>query len=229
MMKLAEITAWLDRTLNCAAFDDVSNNGLQIDREGDEIEAVAFGVDASVAFLERAAKAGAQLCVVHHGISWGGGIRRLTGSDYAVVHAAMAHNLALYAVHLPLDADPAVGNNRELARAWGLADCEPAFSYHGHIIGLIGRLKDGRRVGVCSGGAGEFAVEAKACGCDLYVTGEANWGERIAAQNVGMKMICAGHYETETYGVAALARLFAARLPLRVVEAPVPPPIPLET
>ena len=226
-MKLARVLSWLDRTLDCAAFDDVSNNGLQIDREGDEIAAVAFGVDASAAFLEQAAKAGAQLCVVHHGISWGGGIRRLTGSAYAVVRTARKYNLALYAVHLPLDANPKVGNNRELARAFGLSDCEPAFSYHGHVIGLVGRLEDGRRIGVCSGGGGEFAEEAKARGCDLYVTGEANWGERIAAENVGMKMVLAGHYETETYGVAALARALKRALRVSVALAPVPPKIDL--
>ena len=31
------------------------------------------------------------------------------------------------------------------------------------------------------GGAGEFAEEAKALGCRLYVTGEASWGDVIAA------------------------------------------------
>ena len=37
-MKLERITSWLDRTLDVAAFSDVSNNGIQIDREGDEAE-----------------------------------------------------------------------------------------------------------------------------------------------------------------------------------------------
>ena len=123
-MKLGEITAWRDRELELGAFNDVSNNGLQIDREGDEITSVAFGVDASVAFLERAAAAGAQLCVVHHGISWGGGIRRLTGADYNVVKTAMRHNLALYAAHLPLDASRKYGNNWELARFLKLKNVE---------------------------------------------------------------------------------------------------------
>lgn len=227
-MKLERITSWLSRTLNCAAFDDVSNNGLQIAREGDEIKAVAFGVDASVAFLEEAAAAGAQLAVVHHGISWGGGIRRLTGSEYAVVKTAMKHNLALYAVHLPLDANPKVGNNWELARSFGAVKIEPAFSYHGNIIGVIAQLKDGRRIGVCSGGAGEFAVEAKERGCDLYLTGEASWGDQIAAQNVSMKMILAGHYETETYGIAALAKVMSRALRVKVVCAPKPPKISLD-
>ena len=48
--------------------------------------------------------------------------------------------------------------------------------------------------------------------CDLYITGEADWGETIAAENVGMKMITAGHYQTETFGVKALARALAKAL-----------------
>ncbi len=65
---------------------------------------------------------------------------------------------------------------------------------------------------MCSGGAGEFAVEAKALGCDLYVTGEASWGDKVAAANVGMKMVCGGHYETETFGVKALSELMRRSL-----------------
>ena len=81
-MKLLRIAEWLNRTLRVAAFDDVSNNGVQIARRGDEVRTVAFAVDASVRAVAAAAKAGAQLLVVHHGISWGGGIRRLEGGVY---------------------------------------------------------------------------------------------------------------------------------------------------
>ena len=226
-MKLGEITGWLDRELEPGKFDDVSNNGVQIAREGDAVERVAFGVDASAAFLEKAAEWGAQLCVVHHGISWGGGIRRITGSEYEVVKTAMRHNIALYASHLPLDASEKHGNNWEIARLLGLASVKPAFSYHGNVIGVTGRvlesgvfavgsaeisLEKDQRVGVCSGGAGEFAVEAKALGCDIYVTGEASWGDVVAAENVGMKMVCAGHYATETFGVTALAKAMRKEL-----------------
>ncbi len=227
VVKLAKITAWLNRELNIAAFDDVSNNGLQIDREGDEISLVAFGVDASVKFLKRAAAAGAGLCVVHHGISWGGGIRRLTGSDYRVVKTAMTHNLALYGVHLPLDASKKYGNNWELARFLKLTKIRPAFNYHGNVIGIVGtagqnmkttlggqslQLTKGQKIGVCSGGAGDFAGEAKRLGCDLFITGEANWADVIAAENVGAKMVCCGHYETETFGVQALAKAMQTAL-----------------
>ena len=231
-MKLTKILDWFDGLLKVGDFDDVSNNGLQIAREGDDVRLVAFAVDGSLRSVKAAAAAGAQLLVVHHGISWGGGIRRLVGGEYAVVKAAMDANLALAGYHLPLDANRKVGNNWEIARYLKLIGVKPAFSYHGNVIGLVGRasrsgkftigetaisLRRGERVGICSGGAGEFAAEAKSHMCDVYVTGEASWGEQIAAENVGMKMVCAGHYATETFGVQALSRALARALGVKTV------------
>lgn len=231
-MKLSAALDWLSRELEIGRFDDVSNNGLQIAREGDTVKRIAFGVDASVDFLKKAADLGAELCVVHHGFSWGGGVKRITGGTYEIVKTALDRNLALYAVHLPLDASRKYGNNWELARHLELKGIKKAFSYHGNIIGVTGKasrtasftigsrgieLVKGMKVGVCSGGAGDFAEAAKFLGCDLYITGEASWGDVIAAENVGMKMIQAGHYETETFGVRALERAMAAEFGVETV------------
>ena len=253
-MTLEKIISWLDRTLKVSDFDDVSNNGLQIDRfatptqnlktsKPQTITTVAFAVDASVRAVEAAAKAGAQLLVVHHGISWGGGIKRLTGGVGNVVRAAIERRIAICAYHLPLDAHPTLGNNAQLAKLLGLKKIKKAFSYHGNVIGLVGeclssrvfeglsllgcsdqlknsQLKDSKTLtlGLCSGGAGEFAEEAKNLGCDLYVTGEASWGDVIAAENCGMEMICAGHYETEVFGVRALSKALKKALKVKAVD-----------
>ena len=248
-MKLEKIISWLDRTLKVADFDDVSNNGLQVGREEgrekrEDVKVVAFAVDASVRAVEAAAKAGAQLLVVHHGISWGGGIRRLTGGVGNVIRAAIERHIAICAYHLPLDAHPTLGNNAQLAKMLGMKGVKPAFSYHGNVIGLVGncsivrlfRLFDtlkvpqenqtieqseqsnNLQVGICSGGAGEFAEEAKNLGCDLYITGEASWGDVIAAENCGMRMVCAGHYETEVFGVRALAQAMKKELKVKAVD-----------
>lgn len=222
-MKLEKIVRWLDQTLNVAAFDDVSNNGLQIDARSptannqQPITKAAFAVDASVRAVNAAADAGAELLVVHHGISWGGGIRRLSGGVGNVVRAAYARGVSVYACHLPLDAHPTLGNNAQLAKLLGLKKTKPAFTYHGNIIGLIG-TRGKLTVGLCSGGAGEFAEEAKELGCDVYVTGEASWGDMIAAENCGMKMICAGHYETEVFGVRAVAAAMKKSLRLKTID-----------
>ena len=210
-MTLKRILDWLDRELEVARFDDVSNNGLQV--AGPEtVRKVAFAVDASLESVKAAAACGAQLLVVHHGISWGGGIRRLAGGVFDVVKAAMEGGVAIAAYHLPLDANRKYGNNYELARFLGLKNLKPAFSYHGNVIGVTGVNPQGVKVGVCSGGAGEFAEEAKNLGCGLYITGEASWGDVIAAENCGMEMVCAGHYATETFGVKALACAMKAKL-----------------
>ena len=218
-MKIKRILDWLARELEIAKFDDVSNNGLQIAGPSD-VTKVAFAVDASLESVKAAAACGAQLLVVHHGISWGGGIRRLTGGVYNVVKAAMEGGVALAGYHLPLDASRKYGNNYELARYLGLKKLKPAFPYHGNIIGVTGVNPQGVKVGVCSGGAGEFAEVAKELGCALYITGEASWGEVIAAENCGIEMICAGHYATETFGVKALARAVQSKLHLRTEFLP---------
>ena len=235
-MNIAKIESWLNRTLDVAAFDDVSNNGIQIESSGGvaaEVTRVAFAVDASVRAIEAAAAAGAQLLVVHHGISGGGGVKRITGGVYGVVKAAMGADLALYACHLPLDAHPRLGNNAQIARLLGLSNLRPAFSYHGNVIGLVGESRAVRRVeigdrtvhvprgmkvGVCSGGAGEFAEEARRLGCGLYVTGEASWGDVVAAENCGMKMVCCGHYGTEVFGVRAVAGAMKRALKVGTVD-----------
>ena len=227
---LTRITDWLDRTLRVSDFDDVSNNGLQIARSCPDVCRAAVAGDARVRAVEAAARAGAGLLVVHHGISWGGGIRRLAGGVYEVVRAAVAADVAVYACHLPLDAHPTLGNNAQLAKLLGLRRVRPAFSYHGNVIGLVGESPRARTVevggrghdiprglvGVCSGGAGEFAEEAKRLGCALYVTGEASWGDVVAAENCGMRMVCAGHYATEVFGVRALAAAMRRSLRLPV-------------
>ena len=243
-MKFEKTVKWLDKVLEPWKFDDVSNNGVQIGRSGDEVKTVAFAVDASVKSIRSASDVGAQMLVVHHGISWGGGIKRLTGGQYDVVKTAMDGNLALYASHLPLDANAKVGNNVHLAREFALKNLKPAFSYHGNILGFTGIMesvaklpgggladraefrealaatgkKKSLKIGVCSGGAGEFAVEAKALGCDLYVTGEASWADVIAAENCGAAMVCLGHYETEVFGVRALAGAMKRELEIRTVD-----------
>lgn len=231
-VKLTDITAWLDRTLRVADFDDVSNNGIQVARGGDDVRRVAVAVDASVRAVAAAAGCGAGLLVVHHGISWGGGIRRIDGGVYRVVRAAIEADVALYACHLPLDAHPSLGNNAQIAKLLGLRRVRPAFSYHGNVIGVVGEsarvrtvaIGDSRfevprgRVGVCSGGAGEFAEEAKRLGCALYLTGEAGWGDVVAAENCGMRMVCAGHYATEVFGVRAVAAAMRRALKLTVCD-----------
>lgn len=182
--------AWLDKTLRTASCKDVSNNGLQIDAGNAAIRKIAFGVDASVRFFREAARRGADFAVCHHGISWGGGLRAVAGSDGAAVRAALECGISLYAVHLPLDANRRYGNNFSMARALGLRGAKPAYEYHGMPIGCAGFLPRAMRAGDfldlvrrrISASAGFFAPLAPDAGKPVRMVGICSGGGGFAVQ-----------------------------------------------
>ncbi|MDR3192369.1 MAG: Nif3-like dinuclear metal center hexameric protein, partial [Treponema sp.] len=119
---------------------DSSLNGIQVDNDG-EIHKIAFAVDASLETFKRAAGAGAGLLFVHHGLFWGSPLR-ISGTHRERIKFLLEHNLALYAVHLPLDQHPSLGNNAALAELLGIESLEPFGLYHDRKIGYKGMLKE---------------------------------------------------------------------------------------
>ncbi len=137
---LRELTYYLDHLLRLSDWkDDPSNNGLQW--EGNEmVSKAAFAVDASQETFQMAVEQGAEILFVHHGISWGGGTKRFTGLMGKRLEYLANHRLSLYAVHLPLDANPEFGHNVCLCRMIGLENLVPFGTYHGKKIGFFGIL-----------------------------------------------------------------------------------------
>ena len=60
------------------------------------------------------------------------------------------------------------------------------------------------KVGIVTGGFGDLD-QAKQAGLDTLVTGEADYPTQVKAKELGINLILAGHFETETFGVQALA------------------------
>ena len=144
-MNLSEYVDRLDDRLDTAAYADVdaSANGLQVGPDDAEIERVAFAVDAAQATIEAAADAGADVLVVHHGLSWGG-IERVTGRTHDRIAALVEHDIALYVSHLPLDGQQELGNAAGVADAVGLGDREPFGEMGPVTIGTIGETAEPR-------------------------------------------------------------------------------------
>jgi dinuclear metal center YbgI/SA1388 family protein len=71
-----------------------------------------------------------------------------------------------------------------------------------------------RRVGIVTGSAGEMIGAASEAGCDAFVTGEGPAHSYFDAVELGVNVLFAGHYATETVGVQALAAHLAARFGL---------------
>jgi dinuclear metal center YbgI/SA1388 family protein len=199
-------------------------------------------VDASLHLFREAAAEDADAVVVHHGISWGGGLKRLTGIDAVRLQALFSSGISLYACHLPLDWHPEVGNNAVIAARLELVDVTSFSSYGGLEIGRQGRLPepvslDALRdmvdtrlatqsqalafgpatvgtVGIVSGGGADALADCAAAGLDCLITGEVHHQHIHPAQEMGVNMIVAGHYRTEVTGVQAVMERVQAELEL---------------
>ena len=251
MINRTELVNFLDKTLDLKSFSaDASNNGLQI--EGcDSVGRVLFGVDACQELFDTAVETESQFIFVHHGISWGGGIKRWTGMDAKRFSTLFKNGISLYAAHLPLDAHAVHGNNAVLADMTGLLDRKPCFQYNGMYIGFSGTLPETApldeiaaiyaenlevepilrgqadrkisRIAVVSGGGGTDALlAAKDAGCDLLVTGEMVHTMHHIAQELDIAVIALGHYASETTGPLAMQKLIGETFGVETLFAEIP-------
>lgn len=226
---------------------DISLNGIQIqnsDPDSKQIKKVAFAVDACEATAKRAAQAGADILFVHHGLFWGH-CQTITGSFYKRISTFIKNDLALCAYHIPLDANTPYGNNFGLAAKLGLVNCGQFGSWRGMILGVKGELPKEctvaelaeklmgpgkspralldfgkakiKTVGIISGGASEDVEYAVEEGLDCYITGEFAHEDFHFAKEMGINVIAAGHYETETVGVSLVMEKVQAETGLECI------------
>lgn len=233
-MLISEYTDHLFKTLDIAAFDDISLNGVQIESPDREIKKVAFAVDACYKTIDEAVEWGADVLVVHHGLFWGRPIA-IKGDHYKRVKRAIDGNLTLFAAHIPLDAHMLYGNNAQMAISLGMREYDPFGYFKGKAVGVKGKLpfpmtveevirllgldpvfsdvitdnveKKIETVGIISGGAGNDVQDAIDEGLDLYITGEILHQNYHTAREAGISVISGGHYRTEVFGVRALERM----------------------
>jgi len=228
---LKTVVTYCDRMLRTADIKDFAGavNGLQVENGG-TVSRIAATVDASPPTIKLAIAAGADLLLVHHGLFWH--LRQpWTGTNYELFGLLTRNNLAIYSSHLPLDFHPKLGNNVILCAALGLKKPRPFLFKEGQAYGLQSRTKIPRsalasrlqratrqatltipggsenceRIGVITGGAGDFLQKAAEEGVDTFVTGEGQHWTYALAEELGVNVLYGGHYATETFGVKALA------------------------
>lgn len=232
MVRLPDLTGYLDDYLSVREIADYPNafNGLQVEGK-EEVRRILTAVDVSIASVEEAVTWGADMLIVHHGLFWNG-LQPIVGRFRRRLQPLVCAGISLYAVHLPLDVHPEVGNNALLARTLGLEPSGRFGDFQGAPIGvlcetelplaeLVSRLEANlstqvkvmpfggsvvRRIGIISGGAGQTRIltEAHEQGIDTLLTGEGAHHTYLDAEELRINLLYAGHYATETLGVRAL-------------------------
>ena len=243
-MNRAELLAYLDNYLNIAGIEDYGPQGLQVEADNEQINRLALAVDTSPAVIQAAAGWQADMLLVHHGLLWRS-VEPIAGPLGRRVRLLLGSGINLYAAHLALDAHPEVGNNAVLANMFGVEIKAWWSPYRGTPLAVVGSLPAAttlaefveqieiqldtksrvlakgpqqiQRVAILSGfGADEIAA-AQATGADTYLTGETSHANYWAADDLGLNVIYAGHYATETVGVKALGRHLVEKFNLQTL------------
>ncbi len=228
-MKLKELETLLYTKLNLETFtsSDSSMNGVQVGDFNKDIKRIALMVDASLEGFKQAKRQNVDLILVHHGLFWGRP-KSITGAHFNRVKFLIENDIALYAVHLPLDAHMELGNNIGLAKKLSLKNCQQFGNYKGNKIGVKGELdkpsslndisktilgnsepvymvpggkSQVSTVAIVSGGSPFSVLEAIDSDIDLFITGDRSHEVYHNCIEEGINMISAGHYATETLGV----------------------------
>jgi dinuclear metal center YbgI/SA1388 family protein len=223
-------------------FKDYGPNGLQVEGRR-EIGKIVSGVTASLALIEAAIDARADAVFVHHGLFWRGQSGCVTGWMKQRLALLLAHDLNLFAYHLPLDAHPLLGNNAQLGLQLGLT---ATGRFGEQDLGWLGERSDGcsfasagdlalhlekvlshpvvqvsvapcaiKKIAWCTGGAQSYFEAAIAAGADAFVTGEISEPQAHYAREMGVAYFACGHHATERYGAPAVAAAVASQWGLK--------------
>lgn len=240
----AQLADALDTLMQPSRFKDYGPNGLQVEGRA-EVRKLVSGVTASRALIEAAVAEGADALLVHHGLFWRGQDGRVTGWMKQRLALLLAHDINLFAYHLPLDAHPELGNNAQLAHRLGVQihldergrfgeqslgfmgerRSESAAALADHVAKCLGRPvtlvaepdRPIRQVALCTGGAQGYFEAAIAAGADVFITGEISEPQAHYARECGVAYIACGHHASERYGAPAVGAKVAAQLGLEHV------------
>jgi dinuclear metal center YbgI/SA1388 family protein len=230
-----------DTLLAPERFKDYGPNGLQVEGRA-QVRRIVSGVTASRALIEAAIAREADAVFVHHGLFWRGHDGRITGWLKQRLALLLAHDINLFAYHLPLDAHPELGNNAQLGLRLGLA---ASARFGEQDLGFLGARADGgafadsdalaqhvqqalgrsvvcvagadgpiRRIAWCTGGAQSYFEAAIAAGAQAFLTGEISEPQAHYARECGVTFLACGHHATERYGAPAVAAHVAQQLGL---------------
>lgn len=216
---------------------DFDNSGLLVGDPGRPVQKIAVCLDITPDTVRDASECGADLMVSHHPVIFRPR-KRLLESDpaYRLVCAGMS----AICCHTPLDI-AAGGVNDVLAARFHLSKVEavatesiPATMVRVGFLpepmraielaataaeNLSAKVRwcDGGRtietLAVCGGSGGDLVADIAAMGVDALVTGDADYHDFLDAEQLGVTLIAAGHFETEYPAMSALAQRLRETLP----------------
>lgn len=224
MMKLYEFINELNCVIPQELAEEWDNCGFQLNIGDTALEKVLVALEITDDVIDEAIEKECQLIITHHPMLFNGiksiDVRNATGR---YIKKLMNSGISVFSCHTNFDICDG-GNNDYLAdildldevgyiadeniTRMGYADydsvrevCEVLAQGLGvdkNTFNVVGNPDEEiETIGMCSGAGAEFLEIAKACGCDLFITGDLKHHEARHAEEIGISVIDAGHFGTE--------------------------------
>lgn len=216
---------------------DWDNVGLLCGSRSREVTKILIALDPFEAVCKEAAEMGAELIVTHHPLIFVA--PKAVTDETSVGRCIMAlcrHGISAINAHTNLDCATG-GVNDVLASTLGLENTEvigcenllrcgevpqqPLSSFLSHVKTALDcqglRYVDGgkpvHKVAVGGGACAGELMDAVVAGCDTFVTADVKYNQFWDANDLGINLIDAGHFQTENPVVAVLAEKLQTQFP----------------
>lgn len=246
MPKVKDIYDFID---SFAPFDTAckwDNTGISVGDENKEIKKIVFALDITGEVADLAKEMNADLIITHHPLIFNL-VKQLPASS--TLYKLARYGIAHISAHTNFDlAEEGVNTclceklNLKITDSIKSDDiclyiCKTEneidltdFAYFvkeklGGTVRYNGKNIKINTVAVCSGAGADYLSEAKAFGADVLLTGDGSHHDFLDAKELGIALICAGHFETENPAIDLLLQKIENEFQVECVRAPQATPI----
>ncbi|MCR4594341.1 MAG: Nif3-like dinuclear metal center hexameric protein [Clostridiales bacterium] len=223
MVKVGDIYAYIDTLAPYMTAEEWDNTGLSVGSMDDGVTKAGFALDLTSAIVSQAVKDGCDLIITHHPLIFEP-LKNVEGDS--CVYKLIENGIAHISAHTNFDIAPN-GVNEQLISKLSLKvlykvenECLYICSLESPMntdsfadfakrkLDAVIRYNRGAemitKVAVCSGSGSDYLQLANEHGCKALVTGDGKHHAFIDANEMGISLICAGHFETEAFAMQEL-------------------------
>ncbi len=183
MVKLKEISDYLESLAPLSSQEEYDNSGLIVGNRNQDVTNVLISLDCMEATVDEAIEKGCELIIAHHPIVFKG-LKSLTGRNYVerTVLKAIKNDIAIYAIHTNFD-NYRFGVNDEIAERLNLVNRRVLSPKYGRLTKLTCfvpvEYTETVRNALFAAGAGEIGNYSN---CSFSLEGEGTFLPNSSAQ-----------------------------------------------